>query len=118
MSFLSALLAVALAFVFVTTGLPKVTLAPGALRTLGRIGVPPAIVRLAGVTETAGAVGLVAGIWVPWLGVLAASLLAVQMVAAVAWHLVRHDDAPNVVPPLLLLLGCALAIVLRLASAG
>lgn len=118
MSFVAGLLAIALAFVFATTGLPKVALTPAAQRMFGRIGVPPALIRLTGVTEILGAVGLVVGIWVVWVGVLAAALLGVQMTAAVAWHLAKRDDAPYVVPPLLLLLGCALCLVLRLASAG
>ena len=106
-----------LAAAFVGAGIPKVALAEGPVRQLGRIGVPRGLIRTAGATELAGAAGLVVGVWVPAVGILAAGLLALQMLLAVGWHLAKRDDAPHVLPPLVLLVVSAVALVLRMATA-
>lgn len=118
MPVVSVVVSLLLAAVFAAGALPKIALAAGPVRQLGRIGVPPWLVRLAGVTELVGAAGLVVGVWVPWIGALAAGLLALQMLVAVGWHLAKRDDAPHVLPALVLLLVSAVALVLRLSTAA
>jgi uncharacterized membrane protein YphA (DoxX/SURF4 family) len=113
----STIVSLVLAAIFVGTGLPKAALTQAAVRQLSRIDVPPAVIRVAGTTELLGAAGLVVGVWVPWVGALAAGLLVAQMVLAASWHLRKHDDAPRILPPLILLVLSAVALVLRLASA-
>lgn len=118
MPVLSIVVSALLAAIFLGAALPKIALAAGPVRQLGRIGVPPILVRAAGLTELAGAIGLVVGIWVPWLGALAAGLLGLQMLLAAGWHLAKHDDAPHTLPSLVLLVLSAVALVLRLSAAG
>ncbi len=68
--------------------------------------VPAALVRFIGIAEVLGALGLilpaVTGI-VPWLTVAAAIGLAVVMVLAVIFHLIRKEYA-NIVPNFILLI--------------
>lgn len=96
--------------------IPKLRLTVGARQQFRRLGVGDPVIRLAGATETAAAVGLVAGFWLPWLGVAAAAGLAVQLLLAVGWHLRAKDEAPRVILPLVLLALTAVALVLRLET--
>ncbi|MBF9130793.1 DoxX family protein [Plantactinospora sp. S1510] len=65
--------------------------------------------------EIAGAVGLVAGIWLAPLGVAAAIGVILYFVGAVVAHL-RAGDAKGVSAPLPLLLAAVAALVLRLLA--
>jgi hypothetical protein len=76
-------LSVLLAALFLATGAGKVLGLERNNRNRDRLGVPPWFWRLTGLLEWAGAAGMIVGIWVPVLGVLAASGLAVLMVGAV-----------------------------------
>src|ERR1700726_1413864 len=53
-----------------------------------------------GVWEVLAGVGLLVGVWLPWLAALAALLLAVEMLIAIYSHLVRGKDpfVPDAVP--------------------
>ncbi|HEX6837549.1 MAG TPA: DoxX family protein, partial [Polyangia bacterium] len=102
---------------FVMAGLMKST------RPIGELGrrmewvhwVSPGTVRLAGVSELAGGIGLI----VPWatgiapvLTPIAAAALVVVMVLAAALH-VKKNDAAHVAPSLVLGLLCALIAIGR-----
>ncbi|MES2170821.1 MAG: DoxX family protein [Actinomycetota bacterium] len=71
-----------LALLFVGTGAGKVLGLGYANRQRDLLHVQPRFWRITGILEWAGAAGLIIGIWVPWLGVLAAGCLALFMVAA------------------------------------
>jgi uncharacterized membrane protein len=82
--------------------------------------VPSSLVRVIGVAELLGGLGLilpaVTGI-LPWLTPLAALGLAVVMVLAAGFHLQRNDKFDQVVPSLVLLVLAVLIIVGRLVVA-
>jgi uncharacterized membrane protein YphA (DoxX/SURF4 family) len=71
-----------LALLFLVTGAGKVLGLGYANRQRDLLHVQPRFWRITGILEWAGAVGLVLGIWLPWLGVLAAGCLALFMIAA------------------------------------
>lgn len=65
---------------------------------MDRIGVSRRVIPLAGVAKTAGALGLLIGLRVEWLGIVAAVALTVYFVLATAAHLRVHDGAVNTAP--------------------
>ncbi|HEX2034660.1 MAG TPA: DoxX family protein [Chloroflexota bacterium] len=74
--------------------------------------VPPALVRAIGALELLGAIGLVAPAAtriLPWLTPLAAAGLAVDMLLAVLFHLVRGEGAMTPFPLVLMLLSAFVA---------
>jgi hypothetical protein len=83
------------------------------LTAMARAGVPESWLTMLGVLKTAGALGLVAGISVPWIGVAAATGLSVFFLAAIGTHLRAHDRAVGL-PAAFLLLALA-SLVLRLS---
>jgi DoxX-like family len=81
----------------------------------GVVGVPLAAFPLLALLEIAGAVGLLAGIWLEPLGVAAAAGLVAYFIAALASHLrVRDLNAEHLFPGTLLLLMSAAALVLAI----
>jgi uncharacterized membrane protein YphA (DoxX/SURF4 family) len=71
-----------LALLFLVTGAGKVLGLGYADRQRKALHVGPRFWRIAGVLEWAGAAGLIIGVWLPWLGIVAACCLALFMVAA------------------------------------
>jgi uncharacterized membrane protein YphA (DoxX/SURF4 family) len=71
-----------LALLFVVTGAGKVLGLGYANKQRELLHLEPWFWRITGILEWAGAAGLVIGIWVWWLGVIAAICLAALMVAA------------------------------------
>jgi hypothetical protein len=82
----------------------------------GTVGVPARYFPVLAALEIAGAVGIVAGLWVAPLGVAAAIGLVLYFLGAVAGHL-RVRDMKNVVMPLPPLVLAVAVLVLRLATA-
>lgn len=110
-----------LALVFGLTGLLKVTQPPERLAThMGWVDdVAPATVRLVGVLEVLGAVGLIlpaATRILPWLTPVAAGGLVLTMVGAMLTHLRRHENSRISVNIVLLALAI-LVVVGRAVSA-
>jgi hypothetical protein len=67
-----------------------------------------------GLLKAAGALGLVAGIWFPWIGLAAAAGLTVFFVGAIITHLRAHDYSFG---PAVVFLSLALAaLILRAVS--
>ena len=80
---LHVILSIVLALVFLVTGSGKVLGQAYAHRNRKALRLSPAFWRVTGLLEWAGAAGLVVGIWVPVLGVAAASGLALFMIGAI-----------------------------------
>ncbi|MBI1256909.1 MAG: DoxX family membrane protein [Chloroflexi bacterium] len=74
---------------------------------------PPSLVRVIGVLEILGAIGLIlpalTGI-LPWLTPVAAGGLVLTMIGALALHLRRQDEIVRALPSLVLLLLAAFVI--------
>lgn len=83
--------------------------------TLTKVGVTEEQFAPLAACEAAGALGLLAGLWVTPLGVSAAVGVALYFALAVAAHLRIRDR--DVAPPIVILALAVAALVLRLGSA-
>jgi uncharacterized membrane protein YphA (DoxX/SURF4 family) len=109
------ILQVLLALAFLAAGIPKLLLPMTAIRK--RVewanAVPPWLVRLIGVAEILGAIGLIlpaaTGI-VPGLTIAAAVGLVVAMLSAVVFHFSRAEFAGSAPSAVLLLLALVIAV--------
>lgn len=95
-------LAVVLALAFLAAGIPKATAAARSTAQADHLGVPRGLYRLIGALEVLGAVGVIVGLWLPWLGVAAGVGLTLLMVGAIASHLRAKDTARELAPALLI----------------
>ncbi|HEY2762904.1 MAG TPA: DoxX family protein [Pseudonocardiaceae bacterium] len=106
----SAVLALLLTF----SAWAKLTRNETVVTTMTGIGVPLTWFPYLATCEVAGAVGLLAGIVVPPLGIAAAIGVILYFAGAVYFHLRAHDKA--VAPPLVILIIAVAALVLRIAA--
>jgi hypothetical protein len=81
----------------------------------GTVGVPTQYLPVLAALEVAGAAGIVIGLWLEPLGVLAATGLVAYFVGAVGGHL-RVRDTKNLVMPLPPLVLAIAVLALRLAT--
>jgi uncharacterized membrane protein YphA (DoxX/SURF4 family) len=81
-----AVLSVVAAAVFLLAGTQKVLLSPRVTTNMRRLGVGRGLIRVIGVLEIAGAVGLIAGIWFPVLGIAAAVGFVCLLHGALVYH--------------------------------
>lgn len=119
---ITTILAVLLALAFAGSGTPKVIARPEIIEGLGRLGVSPGLARVIGVLELAGSAGTLIGLVIAWLGVAAATGLALLMAGAITYHIRAGDyrdpnrRGPALMPPTLLLLAIATAVLRILTS--
>lgn len=114
MTITSIVLAVLLAAVLTGSGFAKFTKADAVVENLSKANVPLGMYPFLALTEIAGAVGLIAGIWWTPLGIAAAVGVVLYFAGAVVFH-VRAKD-PNFAPPAVLGLVAAVAgVTLALA---
>ncbi|PVE12015.1 DoxX family protein [Streptomyces scopuliridis] len=78
------------------------------------LGVPESWLSRLATLKSAGAVGLIVGLWVPLLGVAAAIGVILYFIGAAVTHLRAKDYA--IAPVVVILLLAVAALVLRLAS--
>jgi hypothetical protein len=98
------------------SGVGKIQRDPRQVKSINEIvGVPLKYLPLLAVCEFAGALGLVAGIWWPALGVAAAIGLVLYFVAAVISHL-RVGDSKGIGPAGFMLVLAAGALGLRVLT--
>ncbi|MEU5214958.1 DoxX family protein [Streptomyces sp. NPDC020807] len=108
---LAALLALALfASAFLTA-----TRNPQIMATMTKLGVPESWLPRLAATKVAGAVGLLAGLALPLVGVAAAAGVALYFLGAVITHLRAKDK--DLAPVVVLTLLPVAALALRVASA-
>lgn len=89
----SVALTVVAALVFLLAGTQKILMRPRVVTNMRRLGVGPAGIRMIGLSEIAGAVGLVAGIWLAPLGIAAAVGLTCLLIGAMGYHARAGDYA-------------------------
>ena len=82
----------------------------------GTVGVPPRYFPVLAALEIAGAVGIVAGLWLEPLGIAAAAGLTAYFIGALAGHL-RVRDTKNLAMPLPPLVLSIAVLVLRIVTA-
>ncbi len=78
-------------------------------------GVPDSWFPMLAALKALGAIGLIVGLWVPWIGVAAAIGVTLYFVGATVMHLRAGDK--NIGGPVVLGLLAVAAIVLRLLTA-
>jgi hypothetical protein len=107
---------VLIAVLLVLSGLGKVLRHPRPVKAIHEtVGVPLAYFPLLAACEFAGAVGLVAGIWRPALGLAAAIGVVLYFVGAIASHL-RVGDGKGIGPAVVGLILAAGALALRVLT--
>ena len=76
-----------LAFASIGSAIAKLKKVPDVMASMASVGVKPNQVPVLALLEIAGGVGLIAGIWAPALGTLAAACLVLYFVGAFLTHL-------------------------------
>jgi uncharacterized membrane protein len=100
-----------LGVIAIASALSKLTKKPELIAQLTGLGVPEKRIPILGLLEIAGALGLLAGIWIPALGIAAAAGLTLYFLGAVIAHL-RHGDGAKEFAPAAVLLGLSIATVI------
>jgi protein-S-isoprenylcysteine O-methyltransferase Ste14 len=114
MEFPYVVVAAVLAAILVGSGAGKLARAKQVVANLSKVGVPEKAYPPLAACEFAGAIGLVAGIWWPPLGIAAAIGVLLYFILAVARH-VQKRDANGMTPAAVLLMLSAAALGLRIA---
>lgn len=85
---------------------------------MNQLGVPVSWLPILGTLKAAGAAGLVIGIGVPPIGVLAAAGLSLFFIAALITHIRAHDHSLGNGVPVIFLVVVLAALVLRIYDRG
>lgn len=85
---------------------------------MNQLGVPVSWLPILGTLKAAGAAGLVIGIGVPPIGVLAAAGLSLFFIAALITHIRAHDHSLGNGVPVMFLVVVLAALVLRIYDRG
>ena len=88
------------------------------LANMNQLGVPESSLPILGALKAAGAVGLIVGIGVPLIGVLAAAALTLFFIAALITHIRAHDRSLGNGVPVMFLVVVIAALVLRIYGRG
>ena len=117
MFIVAAITAVALAAMLVMSASLKLRQHETSVRIInGVVGVPLRVFPVLAGLEIAGAIGVVAGLWLAPLGIAAAAGVVLYFVGAIAAH-VRVGDVKGVASPLVMLALAVVVLVLRIATA-
>ncbi|MFD1548024.1 DoxX family protein [Nonomuraea guangzhouensis] len=116
MSTVVIVLSILLGLLFIGTGGVKVLSLPQSLAIRDHLGLPPRLWRLIGVCESAGGVGLLAGLAVPLFGV-AASMGLVMLMAGAIISRIRVSDSVVMISIDVLVLALVVLLVILRASA-
>lgn len=112
MQIAAIILQVLLALGFFMAGRIKIVGTKQSLQARDRLGVAPWFWRLAGFLELAGALGMLVGIFVPFLAALAGIGFVCVLVSAFYLHISHRDSFRHVAPTVVLLVLSLAVIVL------
>ncbi len=112
MFILSVVLQILLGLTFLLTGAMKATGAKLSTDHFHHFGLPRWFMHIAGLVELLGAVGMLVGIWLPFIAVLAGTCLGITMISAVLTHIFLGRDPVSKAAPAALFLLFSLAIFL------
>lgn len=104
-----------LAVVSIASGLGKLARHAIPVEVLTRVGVPPERIPVLGVLQVLGGLGVVVGVWMPVLGLLAALSLTLYFLGAVFAHLRIKDTVGGTAPALALFVLALVTTVLETA---
>lgn len=96
------------------SALGKLRRMPQVVETMHTVGVKDSQIPILAILEILGALGLLIGIWIPLLGVLAAAGLTLYFIGAVVAHLRVKQPIKDLTPALMLALVALLVTVLEL----
>ena len=88
---------------------------PKAVDMLRQLGITDSQIRLLGIVEVLGALGLLIGIWVPILGLLAAIGFVLYFLGAMIAHVRAKDPMKDMAPALVLLILSIIVTILQFA---
>ena len=88
---------------------------PKAVDMLRQLGITDSQIRLLGIVEVLGALGLLIGIWVPILGQLAAIGFVLYFLGAMIEHVRAKDPMKDMAPALVLLILSIIVTILQFA---
>ncbi len=111
----AAVLSVLLALVLLMSARAKLTKDETVTTSLTGLGVPLSWFPPLAAAEIAGALGLIAGLWLGPLGIAAAIGVVLYFIGAVATHL-RARDFKGFTTPLVILIVAAVTLALRAAT--
>lgn len=97
------------------SALQKLRRDPMVMASMRAVGVPESRVPLLAVLEILGAIGLIVGIWIPWVGTAAAAGLALYFLGAVIAHVRVRSAAKEALPAVVILLIALATFALQLA---
>ncbi|GAA3802472.1 DoxX family protein [Nocardioides panacisoli] len=112
---MDTLLSILVAATFLFSGSIKVFGVPQSLAVRDHLGVPPGLWRLIGVLELLGAVGVLVGLGVGWVGTAALVGLAVLMIGALGSRLRVRDTAVMLAVDVMTLALVVAALVVHVA---
>jgi uncharacterized membrane protein YphA (DoxX/SURF4 family) len=116
MSIAYLVITILLAAMVIFSGIGKIRRDPHIVQIIHEVvGVPLKYFPLLAAGEFAGALGVVLGIWWPWLGVAAGTGLVLYFVGAVVSHL-RIGDVKGIGPAAFMLVVAATALALRILA--
>jgi len=110
-------LAAILALSFLAAGIPLIVGSAKTLEQADHLSAPPALLKVAGGLQIAGAVGVIIGIWLVSLGVAAGAGLALLMIAAAGAHLRAKDPLTAAAPAAVLAATAVAYVICRILSA-
>ena len=108
---LTALLGLATAF----SAVGKFSKNPKAVDMLRQLGITDSQIRTLGIVEVLGALGLLVGIWIPILGLLAAIGFVLYFLGALIKHVRAKDAAKDMAPAVVLLVLSIIVTILQFA---
>lgn len=108
-------LATLLGLVAAFSAFGKYSMNDRAVESLFRLGLKKRQIRLLGTVEILGALGLLVGIWIPILGLLASIGFVLYFLGAVFAHIRARDSAKDIFPALILLVLSVLVALLQFA---
>ncbi|WP_430378772.1 DoxX family protein [Streptomyces sp. B1-3] len=114
---MTTVLTIILALVFLPLGLAKIAAVPVMRQAAAHLGMPTGLYRVVGALEVAGGAGLLMGLSWTWLGVAAATGLALLMAAAAVVHRRHGDPLVRALPAVVMAVG-ALAYMGAAVAAG
>lgn len=105
-----------LALAVTLSGIGKLAKHPQIIENLSHVNVPMEWLPRLAAAEFAGAIGMVIGLTVaPWLGVAAATGIALYFIGALVFHVRAHDN--DIAAPIVLLVVAVLSATLRALTA-
>lgn len=113
---LTVIVVIVTAAAFVMAGYGKVRGTPQQVDIAERLRIEWSAYRLVGVAELLGSLGLLIGLWLSWLGVVAAICLVVLTAGALVSHLRVEDTPKEMLPAFVYLLLGLLTLSLRLTT--